>query len=77
LIYNAVFAGLALAGLITPLVAAILMPISSLTVIGSSFASRTFGPPRRAHDVRRDAQRFPLSTDVPDAMQALAATSRG
>ena len=77
LIYNAVFAGLALAAFITPLVAAILMPISSLTVIGSSFASRTFGPARRAQDVRPGAQRFPLSTDLPDAMEALAATSRG
>ena len=51
LIYNAVFASLALAGAITPLVAAILMPLSSLTVIGSSFASRTFerGQTHAAH----------------------------
>ena len=36
LVYNAVAAGLALAGLLSPLVAALLMPLSSLTVIGSS-----------------------------------------
>ena len=36
LAYNALAAGLALAGLLSPLVAAVLMPLSSLTVIGSS-----------------------------------------
>lgn len=42
LAYNVTFASLALAGFITPLVAAIIMPISSLTVIGSSLVARTF-----------------------------------
>jgi len=35
-------ATLAMAGWISPLTAAILMPLSSLTVIGSSYRSRTF-----------------------------------
>lgn len=43
LAYNVVFAGLALAGCVSPLAAAILMPISSLTVIGHSLLSRSFG----------------------------------
>ena len=36
LVYNACFAGLALAGLVSPLVAAVIMPLSSLTVLGTS-----------------------------------------
>jgi len=43
LAYNAVAASLAMAGLIGPLVAAILMPISSFTVLALAFFSRTFG----------------------------------
>jgi Cu2+-exporting ATPase len=43
LAYNALFASLAIAGLITPLAAAVLMPASSLTVIGLAYRSRTFG----------------------------------
>ncbi len=46
LIYNALAAGLAVSGLISPLVAALLMPASSLTVVGLSTASRTFGGKR-------------------------------
>jgi Cu2+-exporting ATPase len=42
LAYNMVGAGLALAGLISPLVAAVLMPLSSLTVLVSSYRVRTF-----------------------------------
>lgn len=40
--YNALAATLALTGLITPIVAAILMPISSLTVLTLSIRARTF-----------------------------------
>ncbi|MGE0441868.1 MAG: heavy metal translocating P-type ATPase [Gemmatimonadales bacterium] len=40
--YNVVGAGLAIGGLINPLVAAVLMPASSLTVILLSWRSRTF-----------------------------------
>jgi P-type Cu2+ transporter len=41
--YNAFTVTLAALGLITPLVAAILMPISSLTVLSLALATRTFG----------------------------------
>lgn len=40
--YNAVAAALAISGLINPLIAAILMPLSSLTVLFIAFKSRTF-----------------------------------
>lgn len=40
--YNAIGASLAIASLLTPLVAAILMPLSSLTVVIASWRSRTF-----------------------------------
>lgn len=43
LVYNLVCATLAVAGAISPLLAAILMPLSSLTVVTSSYRSRTFG----------------------------------
>lgn len=43
LLYNAVGASLAMAGLINPLIAAVLMPLSSLTVVTNSFRSRGFG----------------------------------
>ncbi len=42
LVYNAIGASLALAGYIDPLVAAVLMPISSLTVVLSSALARPF-----------------------------------
>lgn len=42
LVYNVLFASLALSGLITPLAAAILMPISSLTVLLMSVFSPSF-----------------------------------
>jgi Cu2+-exporting ATPase len=42
LVYNIVGASLALAGLVGPLVAAVLMPVSSLTVIGSSVVGAKF-----------------------------------
>lgn len=43
LAYNSIAASLAMAGLIGPLVAAILMPISSFTVLALAFFSPTFG----------------------------------
>jgi Cu2+-exporting ATPase len=43
LCYNAIAATLAIAGLISPLTAAILMPISSFTVLTLAYVSRTFG----------------------------------
>lgn len=42
ILYNAAAASLAIAGLVAPLLAAVLMPISSLTVVLSSAATRTF-----------------------------------
>lgn len=45
LCYNATAVALAAAGLITPLIAAILMPISSVTVVSLSLSGRTFGDP--------------------------------
>lgn len=44
--YNVVAVGLAATGWINPLVAAVLMPLSSLTVVGLSLGSRVFGGPR-------------------------------
>jgi len=43
--YNLVGVTLAMTGVLDPLVAAILMPLSSLTVILSSYRARTFAPP--------------------------------
>jgi Cu2+-exporting ATPase len=43
LVYNAIAASLAVAGLISPLMAAVLMPLSSLTVLTLSVRLRTFG----------------------------------
>ena len=45
--YNAVCASLAIGGLITPLIAAVLMPLSSVTVIAISQSLRGFGGARR------------------------------
>jgi Cu2+-exporting ATPase len=42
LAYNAVGVALAMAGLLSPLVAAIMMPLSSLTVVTSAVRSRAF-----------------------------------
>jgi Cu2+-exporting ATPase len=45
LAYNVVGVGLCMAGLISPLMAAILMPLSSLTVVTSALRARTFDAP--------------------------------
>ena len=44
LCYNVIGAGMAVAGLITPVVAAVLMPASSLTVVLGSWYGRSFSP---------------------------------
>lgn len=45
--YNLVGATLAITGVINPLIAAVLMPVSSLTVVFLSYYSRTFQPEHR------------------------------
>ncbi|MDF2693906.1 MAG: Type cbb3 cytochrome oxidase biosis protein CcoI [Labilithrix sp.] len=54
LIYNAVTVGLALAGLMTPLLCAVLMPISSLSTVLATTTQLSLRGPRRA-SVRREA----------------------
>jgi len=58
LIYNTGASALALAGLVGPLVGAVLMPVSSLTVVLSSVLTRTF-----VHRVSRGAAR-PLTAEA-------------
>jgi Cu2+-exporting ATPase len=48
LVYNVAGVSLAMAGLLDPLIAAVLMPLSSLTVIMSSYQARSFRAPARA-----------------------------
>ncbi|MFA5910814.1 MAG: heavy metal translocating P-type ATPase metal-binding domain-containing protein [Vicinamibacterales bacterium] len=60
LFYNAGASSLALAGMVGPLLAAVLMPVSSLTVVMSSALTRTFAasrprPARRARPARGEA----------------------
>ncbi|HJQ99655.1 MAG TPA: heavy metal translocating P-type ATPase metal-binding domain-containing protein [Candidatus Polarisedimenticolaceae bacterium] len=45
LLYNVAGVALAMSGVLNPIVAAILMPMSSLTVIVSSYRARSFAPP--------------------------------
>lgn len=50
LFYNTAAAGIAVAGLLNPLIAAIVMPISSLSALGVSLKSRTFADRRIPSD---------------------------
>jgi Cu2+-exporting ATPase len=68
LIYNLIGAGLAVAGLLDPLVAAILMPLSSVTVVLHSWRSRTFQAARRPGEREGAPQARPL-----DALTGLVA----
>jgi len=52
LLYNLAGVGLAMAGLLDPIGAAILMPLSSLTVTISSYRARTFDGPAPARQAR-------------------------
>ena len=52
LLYNLAGVGLAMAGLLDPIGAAILMPLSSLTVTISSYRARTFDAPAPARQAR-------------------------
>jgi Cu2+-exporting ATPase len=44
LVYNLIGAAAAMSGLVSPLVAAVAMPVSSLLVVTSSITQRSFGP---------------------------------
>ncbi|MCU0255183.1 MAG: heavy metal translocating P-type ATPase [Vicinamibacterales bacterium] len=68
LLYNAVASALAIAGLVGPLLAAVLMPASSLTVVLSSALTRTFGRP----SVARRARSAHTGTGAPKARHAEA-----
>ena len=46
LAYNLVGVALCMAGVISPLAAAVLMPLSSLTVVSSALRAKTFAEPR-------------------------------
>lgn len=49
LAYNALGVALCMLGLISPLLAAVMMPLSSLTVVSSALRARTFESPNRRH----------------------------
>jgi Cu2+-exporting ATPase len=66
LVYNALGVVLALAGVLNPVLAAILMPLSSLTVITSSFRSKTFEMARTLEAASEPA-RAPLAIPVVSA----------
>lgn len=57
LVYNVLFASLALAGLVTPLLAAILMPLSSLTVVLGSLLQPSFAASDRGRGVAAQSLR--------------------
>jgi hypothetical protein len=58
LVYNLAGAALAMSGHIDPVLAAFLMPASSLTVVLASWRGRTFDPPA-ADETRRGDSRPP------------------
>ncbi len=71
LAYNLLFATLAVADHVTPLVAAVLMPLSSLCVVANSLWSTTFSRAHGAHASQPhslDAPRFSLSEGFSDPM---------
>ncbi len=59
LFYNAGASGLAMAGFVSPLLAAILMPVSSLTVVLSSALTRTFAGSSAVRGTRTGSSRVP------------------
>ncbi|HEX6852534.1 MAG TPA: heavy metal translocating P-type ATPase metal-binding domain-containing protein [Candidatus Polarisedimenticolaceae bacterium] len=62
--YNALGVVLAMAGWINPLVAAVLMPLSSITVIVSSYRARMFDPPAHPEPAARRAAERPAEKAV-------------
>lgn len=63
--YNVVAGALAAAGLITPILAAIVMPISSLTAVAIALRSRTFEKPGQARDAGVPRVGAATSREVP------------
>jgi Cu2+-exporting ATPase len=80
LLYNAGASALAMAGLVAPLLAAILMPVSSLTVVLSSAFTPTFGRPgrerRRPDPNERPAETAARSADARRAKGGSLAEAR-
>jgi Cu2+-exporting ATPase len=66
--YNVIAAGLSMAGLISPLLAAIIMPASSLTVLALAWGSRAFVPresmQRVIYDKKQLDRRAPMPSEV-------------
>lgn len=73
LAYNALAAGVCMTGLITPLLAAVLMPASSLTVLALSF--RAWGRDRNTGEPRNRPTGAVLAVAAPGAIPGAAATA--
>jgi Cu2+-exporting ATPase len=67
LIYNVIGVTLAATGVIGPLGAAILMPLSSLTVVISSYRARTFALPKSKSKSDTSLARVPTRPAVEGA----------
>lgn len=80
LAYNVIAAALCIAGVISPLVAAILMPVSSLSVVALSLRARTFDAPgRNGRDARASGTASApgaIQATAPDADRATGGTGR-
>jgi Cu2+-exporting ATPase len=72
LVYNAAASALALAGFVGPLLAAILMPCSSLTVVLSSTFTRTFVPARPLARGSRPATNCDVVRDAAESQKPRA-----
>jgi Cu2+-exporting ATPase len=76
LVYNVAAAGLTLAGLIHPIIAAIFMPLSSLTMLTIAMRARTFAPrrddPTPITDGRSHGKATPSSVLKPHEQEVLA-----
>jgi len=64
LVYNVLFASLALAGLVTPLLAAVLMPLSTLTAVLASLVQRRCDPAETDRSASSVAPQLTRSHDV-------------
>jgi Cu2+-exporting ATPase len=64
LLYNVIAAGLALGGHIHPLLAAILMPLSSLTIVVSTVAHRSFEAPAKPAEASLPTRSLEPASDL-------------